>query len=155
MSAAQIAGRFGERVARIVEDCTDTDGPVAAGEQREPWLVRKKRYVSHLPQIALDSLLVSAADKAHNARSQILDARRDPSCWSRFTPGIEGTAWYQLRIHQTLEQRLPAARSTERLGESLQELLASSTYRAVVPQGIDPAAWAAGYLQRQEAKQAT
>jgi (p)ppGpp synthase/HD superfamily hydrolase len=152
VSAAQIAGRFGERVARIVDDCTDTDGPVAAGAQKEPWLVRKTRYVTHLPEVALDSLLVSAADKAHNARSQILDARRDPSSWNRFTPGIEGTAWYQLRIYQTLQQRLPDSRSTERLGESLQALLASETYRAGVPEGTEPAAWAAGYLERQEAK---
>jgi (p)ppGpp synthase/HD superfamily hydrolase len=155
VSAAQIGGRFGERVARIVEDCTDTDGPVAAGAQKEPWLVRKKRYVTHLPEVALDSLLVSAADKAHNARSQILDARRDPSSWSRFTPGIEGTAWYQLHIHQTLQKRLPDSRSTERLGESLQELLASDTYTAGVPDGLEPAAWTAGYLERQEAKQPT
>jgi hypothetical protein len=98
VSSAQIAERYGERVARIVEDCTDTNGPVTAVGQKEPWLVCKRRYVEHLLDVPLDSLLVSAADKAHNARDQMLDARRDSSSWSRFNAGIEGTACYQLRI---------------------------------------------------------
>jgi hypothetical protein len=102
---------------------------VAAGEQKEPWLVRKQRYLKHLPQVELDSLLVSAADKAHNARDQMLDARRDPESWGRFNAGIDGTAWYQLRIHQTLKRRLPGSRSTELLGEALQELLDSQAHR--------------------------
>ncbi|MCP9928843.1 HD domain-containing protein [Cyanobium sp. CH-040] len=150
VSAEQIAERFGERVAQIVEDCTDTNGPVTAGGEKEPWLVRKRRYVEHLLHVPLDSLLVSAADKAHNARDQMLDARRDPSSWSRFNAGIDGTAWYQLRIHHTLKRRLPDSRSTELLGEALQELLDSQAYRQVVPQGIAPSVWAAGYAKRQE-----
>jgi len=152
VSTEQIAERFGERVGRIVDDCTDTNGPVAAGEQKEPWLVRKRRYLEHLQQVELDSLLVSAADKAHNARDQMLDARRDPSSWGRFNAGIEGTAWYQLRIHQTLKRRLSGSRSTEQLGEALQELLDSPAYVQVVPEGMAPAVWAAGYADRQGAR---
>lgn len=148
VSTGQIAERFGERVARIVADCTDTAGPTAPGEQKEPWLVRKRRYLDHLQEVELDSLQVSAADKAHNARDQMLDARRDPDTWSRFNAGIDGTAWYLLRIHQTLMHRLPQSRSTELLGEALQELLASKAYRQLVPVGIAPAVWAAGYPDR-------
>ena len=91
--------------------------------------MRNQLYLKHLPQVELDSLLVSAADKAHNARDQMLDARRDPESWGRFNAGIDGTAWYQLRIHQTLKRRLPGSRSTERLGEALQELLGSQAHR--------------------------
>ncbi|MFO8236928.1 MAG: HD domain-containing protein [Prochlorococcaceae cyanobacterium] len=149
VSQEQIAERFGARVGRIVADCTDTNGPVAAGEQKEPWLVRKRRYLKHLQQVELDSLLAGAADKAHNARDQMPDARRDPTSWGRFNAGIDGTAWYQLRIHQILKRRLPASRSTELLGEALQELLDSKAYRQVVPEGSAPAVWAAGYLERQ------
>ncbi|MCP9887863.1 bifunctional (p)ppGpp synthetase/guanosine-3',5'-bis(diphosphate) 3'-pyrophosphohydrolase [Cyanobium sp. ATX 6A2] len=151
VSTEQIAERFGERVARIVRDCTDTAGPVAEGGEKEAWLVRKQRYLKHLEVAELDSVRVSAADKAHNARDQMLDARRDPKSWSRFNAGIDGTAWYQLRIHQTLKRRLPGSRSTELLGEALQELLDSQAYRQEVPAGIAPAVWAAGYAERQEA----
>jgi (p)ppGpp synthase/HD superfamily hydrolase len=92
VSAEQISKRFGDRVARIVADCTDTAGPTGPGEQKEPWLVRKRRYLEHLQEVPLDSLLVSATDKAHNARDQMLDSRRDPGFWSEFSTGIDGTA---------------------------------------------------------------
>jgi (p)ppGpp synthase/HD superfamily hydrolase len=148
VSAEQIAERFGRRVARIVVDCTDSAGPPGPGEEKEPWLLRKRRYLEHLQHVALDSLRVSAADKAHNARDQMLDARHDPKTWRRFSAGIEGTAWYQLRIHQTLVRRLPQSRSTELLGEALHELLASEAYRRGIPEGIPPRVWAADYPDR-------
>ncbi len=105
-SHASIAERFGEDVAGIVMDCTDSaEGLTGAG--KEPWLVRKTRYVASLEHKPLDSLLVTAADKAHNARDMVLDARRDPDSWEHFNAGIDGTDWYLLRIHQTLISGVP------------------------------------------------
>jgi hypothetical protein len=99
------------------------------------------------------SLRVTAADKAHNARAMVLEARRDARSWERFNAGLDGIAWYLLRIHQTLRHRLPGSRSNELLGESVKEILASDAYRDLVPIGIAPAAWAAGYLEGQELDQ--
>jgi len=148
-SHASIAERFGEEVAAIVVDCTDTaEGLSGAG--KEPSLVRKTRYVASLEHKSVTSLLVTAADKAHNARDQVLDGRRAPRSWDRFRVGLDGTAWYLLRIHQTLSHRLPASRSTELLGDAVKEILASEAYRRIVPHGIAPAVWAAGYLKRPE-----
>ncbi|MCP9826978.1 HD domain-containing protein [Synechococcus sp. L2F] len=148
-SHASIAERFGEKVAGIVVDCTDTaEGLTGAG--KEPWLVRKTRYVTSLEHKSETSLLVTAADKAHNARDQVLDGRRDPASWDRFKAGLDGTAWYLLRIHQILSHRLPGSRSNELLGEAVKEILASEAYRQIVPRGIAPAVWAAGYLERPE-----
>ena len=96
-----------------------------------------------------DSLLVTAADKAHNAADMVLDSRRDPSMWSKFSAGLEGSAWYLLHIHQQLNHRLPQSRSVERLGESVRDILAMESYRRLVPQGLAPAVWAAGYAERQ------
>ena len=149
-SHGSIAARFGEEVAGIVVDCTDTQGPTEPGGEKEPWLLRKTRYLASLETKAEGSLLVTAADKAHNARDLVLDARRDPSSWERFTAGLVGSAWYLLRIHQTLSHRIPQSRSTALLGEAVQEILASDAYRRVVPRGIAPAVWAAGYLERVE-----
>ncbi|CAK6692900.1 hypothetical protein BBFGKLBO_01327 [Synechococcus sp. CBW1107] len=144
-----IAQCFGPEVAGIVRDCTDTaDGLSGAG--KEPWLLRKTRYVASLEHKSVGSLRVTAADKAHNARDMVLDARRDPSSWERFNAGIDGTAWYLLRIHQTLSHRLPGSRSTELLGQSVKEILTSEVYGRLVPAGLAPAVWAAGYLERPE-----
>ena len=45
---SSIATRFGNPVADIVLACTDTDGPVAPGTEKEPWIVRKTRTIQKL-----------------------------------------------------------------------------------------------------------
>ena len=146
-SHASIADRFGEAVANIVRDCTDTSDNTPPGE-KEPWLLRKTRFIASLEHKPEASLLVTAADKAHNAGYMVLDARRDPAMWSKFTAGLEGSAWYLLRMHQQLKRQLPQSRSVERLGEAVSEILAMDSYRRLVPQGLAPAVWAAGYADR-------
>lgn len=149
-SQASIAARFGEAVAAIVSDCTDTAADWNGGE-KEPWLLRKSRFLDRLDQLSDTSLLVIAADKAHNASDMVLDARRDGSLWvRRFSAGLEGSAWYLLRVHQHLSHRLPQSRSVAQLGEAIREILASEPYRRLVPDGLAAAVWAAGYSHRQE-----
>lgn len=144
----QIAQRFGERVARIVADCTDTTGAVEPGGTKEPWLERKTRYIEHVKTAPLDSLRVSAADKAHNARDMVLDARRNPGMWTKFNAGLEGSAWYLHSLYETFRQRLEDSRSVELLGEAVQEILASEAYLAGVPTGTPPKVHGEGYPQR-------
>jgi (p)ppGpp synthase/HD superfamily hydrolase len=146
-TVASIAERFGEGVADIVHDCTDT-AEGWSGAEKEPWLLRKSRFLRRLPELPDRSLLVIAADKAHNASDMALDARSDPAIWSRFSGGVEGTAWYLLRVHQQLSRRLPGSRSVERLGEAVSEILNSPLYLRQVPRGMAPAVWAAGYGER-------
>jgi (p)ppGpp synthase/HD superfamily hydrolase len=146
-SHGSIAERFGEAVADIVRDCTDTSDNAPPGE-KEPWLLRKTRYITSLEHKPEASLLVTAADKAHNAGDMVLDARRDPAMWSKFNAGLEGSAWYLLRMHQQLKRQLPQSRSVERLGEAVSEILAMDSYKRLVPEGFAPAVWAAGYADR-------
>lgn len=143
-----IAERFGTGVADIVRDCTDTSGAPQPSGTKEPWLLRKTRYIASLEHKPVASLLVTAADKAHNAGDMVLDARRDPTMWSKFNAGLDGTAWYLLQMHQHLTQKLPDSRSVQRLGESLHEILASPSYNILIPADITPAVWAAGYYER-------
>ena len=56
-SHASIAARFGEAVAAIVSDCTDTGADWNGGE-KEPWLLRKTRFLDRLDQLSDTSLLV-------------------------------------------------------------------------------------------------
>ena len=146
-SHASIAERFGGAVADIVRDCTDTS-PAAKPGEKEPWLLRKTRYLESLASKPISSLLVTAADKAHNAGDMVLDARRDPAMWSKFNAGLDGSAWYLLRMHQELMERLPESRSVERLGEAVKEILNSGAYKALVPEGMAEQEWAEAYPQR-------
>ena len=64
---AEIRQLYGDCVADIVWDCTDADT-----EPKPPWRARKEAYIASLSHKPADSLLVSLADKTHNARA-ILD----------------------------------------------------------------------------------
>lgn len=75
-----IRSRFGDAVARIVEDCTDSwDTP------KRPWAERKQAYVAHARQLPAPSLRVSAADKVHNTYAILRDLRNTgEAVWQRF-----------------------------------------------------------------------
>jgi len=81
---------FGPEVLRIVEGCTDSDT-----HPKPPWRERKETYVTHVSEADAPILLVSAADKLHNARSIVTDLRRyGEATWERFTGGRDGSLWY-------------------------------------------------------------
>ena len=146
-SHGSIVERFGEPVANIVRDCTDTSPELASGE-KEPWLLRKTRYLESLANKPEASLLVTAADKAHNAGDMVLDAQRDPGMWSKFNAGLAGSAWYMLRMHEELSDRLPQSRSVLKLGEAVNTILQSPPYQALVPEGQTTEAWTQQYPER-------
>ena len=52
-------------------------------------------YIAHLAEATPSVLLVSSADKLHNARAILADLRvLGPTLWDRFTGGQAGTLWY-------------------------------------------------------------
>jgi len=86
----EVKRRFGGRVAKIVEGCTDSDV-----DPKPPWRERKEAYIQHLRGADAETRLVSAADKLHNARSILSDYRDvGEAIWARFNGGREGTVWY-------------------------------------------------------------
>jgi (p)ppGpp synthase/HD superfamily hydrolase len=86
----EVRRKFGARVARIVDGCTDSDI-----EPKPPWRERKESYIRHLKNADVDTRLVSAADKLNNVRSILADYREvGESVWERFNGGREGTLWY-------------------------------------------------------------
>src|SRR5262249_26895149 len=79
---ADINKRFGTEVAAIVNACSDT-----MEHPKPPWRERKERYIDHLADASEDALLVSLADKVHNARSIVSDYRVEcDAVWDRFSP---------------------------------------------------------------------
>jgi len=90
----EISNRFGENVARIVDGCTDTDE-----DPKPPWRKRKEAYLEHIVHAGHSVILVSAADKLHNARAILKDYRiLGESLWNRFNGGKEGTLWYHREL---------------------------------------------------------
>ena len=86
----QVERKFGKRVAKVVDGCTDSDT-----YPKPPWRERKEKYIARLKKEDGGTRLVSAADKLNNIRSIISDYRAiGESVWSRFNGGREGTLWY-------------------------------------------------------------
>ena len=88
----EIRTKFGERVARIVDGCTDSYE--ASGEKRE-WGERKHAYIERVAHEPEDVRLVSAADKLANAREILSDYRVEgDAVFTRFSGRKKGTLWY-------------------------------------------------------------
>jgi (p)ppGpp synthase/HD superfamily hydrolase len=77
---AEIREKFGTEVAAIVDECSDTfETP------KPPWRERKENYIRHLPGASDGAILVSLADKLHNARALLRDFRDvGDKLWERF-----------------------------------------------------------------------
>ena len=99
----EVRRRFGARVAKVVDGCTDADT-----YPKPPWRERKEQYMRHLAAADADTRLVSAADKLNNVRSILSDYRQvGESVWVRFKGGREGTLWYYQTLRDEFLRRAP------------------------------------------------
>ena len=105
----EIRERFGARVADLVMGCTD--GIPDATGQKPPWKQRKEKYLAHLEMATSDVLLVSGADKLHNARAILADLHTvGVSVFDRFTASKEETLWYYPTLSEIFSRRaIPVA----------------------------------------------
>jgi (p)ppGpp synthase/HD superfamily hydrolase len=86
----EIRARFGDAVAAIVADCTDSWSMPKA-----PWAERKQQYVEHARTLPPPSLRVSAADKVHNAYAILRDLRNSgDKVWERFNASADDILAY-------------------------------------------------------------
>lgn len=99
----EVKRRFGARVAKIVEGCTDS-----YGDPKPPWRERKENYLLHLKDADAETRLVSAADKLNNVRSILSDYREvGELIWDRFNGRREGTLWYYRSLLQEFKRGKP------------------------------------------------
>ncbi len=92
----QLREQFGERVASIVEGCSEP-------EKGETWEHRKEHTLAYLPTAPREIRLVALADKLHNARSILTDARQGgEGVWSRFKRGRAQQEWYYRGLVEAL-----------------------------------------------------
>jgi (p)ppGpp synthase/HD superfamily hydrolase len=121
---ADIRNRFGGRVAEIVRSCSDSVANSSAGQAKEDWHLRKTRYVEHLGSADQDALLVSLADKVHNARAILRDLRKPEvgaAVWGRFKASKADTLWHYRELAEAFRKRLPGQLADE-LGEIVDAL---------------------------------
>jgi len=120
----EVRRRFGSRVAKIVDGCTDSDT-----YPKTPWRERKETYIRHLKTADAETRLVSAADKLNNVRSILSDYREvGESVWARFTGGREGTLWYYGALLEEFLRRKPN-RLIRELKLAIKELEATASGR--------------------------
>jgi len=113
----EVRRRFGSRVAKIVDGCTD-----AYVIPKPEWRERKESYIRRLKTEGADTRLVSAADKLNNVRSILSDYRAlGESVWSRFNGGRDGTLWYYRTLRDEFLREQPN-RITRDLALAVNEL---------------------------------
>jgi len=97
---AELADRFGARVARLVVALSDT-----VVQPKPPWRERKVRYLRHLVSESEEVKLISAADKLHNCSSIVRDHQvMGDAIFERFNPDKQGTLWYYRSVVAALGQ---------------------------------------------------
>ena len=120
---AKIRARFGDRVADIVEGCSD-----AFEVPKPPWQERKKAHLARLPAASADVRLVEAADKFHNLWTTIWNYVEDgPKVWARFRGGKDGTLWYYRKMTLLFMEHGPSLLGVElrALTSRLEEMMAA------------------------------
>jgi (p)ppGpp synthase/HD superfamily hydrolase len=123
----EVRRRFGDRVAEIVDGCTD-----AYEIPKLPWRERKENYIRHLKRADAGTRLVSAADKLNNVRSILADYREiGEAVWDRFNGGREGTLWYYRTLLDEFQRTQPnrLVREFELAVRELEQTAQVSTHR--------------------------
>lgn len=122
---ARIEQDFGGAVAGVVRACSD--GLDSDGNRSGTWSERKTPYVRALADKSSEALLVTAADKTHNARAIAADLRQyGPSFWSTFNACPHQIIWYYLAVDVAVKERLDNAGAVGALGRAVDDLVQAS-----------------------------
>jgi len=109
---AEIRREFGDEVAGIVDECSDT-----AEKPKPAWKLRKQTYIDHLANASDGAVLVSLADKLDNARAILRDLRQHgDALWQRFS--VKDPAehlWYYGSLLGTFKKRRPGCQMVDEL----------------------------------------
>jgi (p)ppGpp synthase/HD superfamily hydrolase len=120
----EIQKKFGKRVARIVDGCTD-----AYNEPKSPWLERKRAYIARVADESAEVRMVSTADKLSNARETLYELRvHGESVFERFAGKKEGTLWYYRELLNVFREAgtNPLVEELARVLSELEELSSRS-----------------------------
>lgn len=126
----RIRTEFGPRVAMIVDGCTD-----AYVTPKPPWADRKRAYLEDLESADDSVVLVSAADKLHNAWAILSDYRAvGPALWDRFSASPEETVGYYVALASIYGRRLGGRRLAGEVAATVGGILEISGVRPAPPE---------------------
>lgn len=112
---------FGKDVARMVSALSDSFAD--EGENKEPWEMRKQKYLDRLPGEDEDALLICVADKLYNARSIVVDhAAVGAAVWNRFKVGADLQLRYYKALLNIFKSRLRENKLVDEFGKAVNEL---------------------------------
>ena len=98
----EIKKLFGSKVARIVNECSDT-----VVVPKPPWFYRKKKYISEIKKKSQSSMFVSLCDKLHNGTCIVNDYKRvGKKLWKRFTASPQEVVWYYESLNKEFNKHL-------------------------------------------------
>ena len=94
---------FGNNVAKIVDECSDT-----VVVPKPPWLLRKKKYISDIKKKGQSSMFVSLCDKLHNGTCIVNDYKREGrKVWGLFkNASSKQVAWYYESLYKEFSKYL-------------------------------------------------
>lgn len=116
-----IAARFGDRVADIVRECSDS--LLAEGQGKPDWEMRKHEHLARLASASDDTLVVWTADKVHNARALVTDAQVfGLGELAKFHAPADRILWYYRENLALVESRSVPARLRVPLRVAIDEL---------------------------------
>jgi len=112
----EIEATFGPQVASFVAGLSDT--LAEAHQKKERWEERKQNYLDRLLHESDEVLLISVADKLHNARAILEDYRVvGDALWSRFRRGAREQVWYFDALCAVFNKRREAGFVSRNFGE--------------------------------------
>jgi (p)ppGpp synthase/HD superfamily hydrolase len=112
---------FGCRVADALE--FRADGIVSDPAKEGDWRERKSKYLEHLRNANGDALLVASADKLHDARAMLSDAREmGEKSWERFKASKEDQLWLYEAVIEILRNRAAVGTLVNELSTVVAEL---------------------------------
>jgi (p)ppGpp synthase/HD superfamily hydrolase len=102
VTAEEIAGRFGERVARLVRAVSEADKTAS-------WEERKSATIEKVAAAEDDVLAILAADKLDNVRATSADLAEggEEATWAKFKAGRDEQGWYYRTLADSFVARDP------------------------------------------------
>jgi (p)ppGpp synthase/HD superfamily hydrolase len=99
LTLKDIEDQFGEKVARIVEGCSEPNKDLS-------WEERKEHTIEYLKTAPFDIRQVTCADKLHNVSSMRKNEQLEPDTfWNRFKRGKDKQAWYYKSVVDSLGEQ--------------------------------------------------
>jgi hypothetical protein len=132
-----ILNKFGPRVLHLVRGCTA--GTPDSTEQKKPWKDRKNSYLKHLESAPIDVLIVSGADKLHNARAIVQDLQKiGITVFDRFMASTQQILWYYDSLAEIFSNReTPMAKPLALSVQQMRQLSKTGAVAEILRHGVD------------------